>query len=218
MSNIKAVLFDFDGTIMDTNNIILKSWHHAFKEIAGKEVEEATLLATFGEPLELTIKNFFGGDEETVRKNISVYRNFHDDNFESEIDLFPGVYDMLFGLKKAGFKLALVTSRLGRTTYIGTEKFGIKEAFDVIVTADDCSRHKPDPEPVNIALERLGVTAENAVMIGDTRLDMGCAKNAGVTAILVGWSMALAGGKDTDAGYDYILKKPEDILELLNDI
>lgn len=218
MSNIKAVLFDFDGTIMDTNNIILKSWHHAFKEIAGKEVEEATLLATFGEPLELTIKNFFGGDEETVRKNISVYRNFHDDNFESEIDLFPGVYDMLFGLKKAGFKLALVTSRLGRTTYIGTEKFGIKEAFDVIVTADDCSRHKPDPEPVNIALERLGVTAENAVMIGDTRLDMGCAKNAGVTAVLVGWSIALAGGKNSDAEYDYILKKPEDILELLNDI
>ncbi|MCI8284698.1 MAG: HAD-IA family hydrolase [Firmicutes bacterium] len=218
MSNIKAVLFDFDGTIMDTNNIILKSWHHAFKEIAGKEVEEAALLATFGEPLELTIRNFFGGDDETVRKNISIYRSFHDDNFEREINLFPGVYDMLYNLKKANFKLALVTSRLGRTTYIGTEKFGIKEAFDIIVTADDCSKHKPDPEPINIALRRLGVSAENAVMIGDTRLDMGCARNAGVTAVLVGWSMALAGGENPDAEYDYILKKPDDILDFLNNI
>ncbi len=68
MKKIDTVLLDFDGTIMDTNEMIIKSWQHTFQQLRGETVEESVLLATFGEPLKMTMHNFFGGDQEEVEK------------------------------------------------------------------------------------------------------------------------------------------------------
>ncbi len=213
MGKIEAVLFDFDGTIMDTNDIILRSWRHLFKEIRGEDPDESMLLATFGEPLELTMRNFFGDDEAALKRNIAVYRNFQEESFEKDIKLFPGIYDVLIKLRGMGYRTALVTSRLSHTTRIGIEKFKLNMLFDTVVTADDCRSHKPDPEPVNIALERLGLLPEQAVMVGDTRVDIECAYRAGVGSVLVGWSAAMSGRTEACEGArpDYIIETPEDI-------
>ena len=126
--------------------------------------------------------------------------------------------ELLIEVKARGYKTALVTSRLGFTTEQGLKKYGIDKCFDVIVTADDTTRHKPDPEPVNIALGKLGSTAEEAVMLGDTMFDIFCAKNAGVKSVLVSWSMALGGRTIEDMGNeapDYIIEKPEELFEII---
>ena len=219
MNNIDTILFDFDGTIMDTNDMIIKSWQHTFRTLRGEEAEESVLLATFGEPLKVTMYNFFGGDADEVEKNVEIYRSYQKERYLDLIQLFPGVYAMLEQLKKADFRMALVTSRLKPTTYQGLDKFGIEKFFDVIITADDVTRHKPDPQPVDIALERLGASKEQAVMIGDTKQDILCAKNAGVLAVLVNWSAAIP--KGTAAGEyvpDYCLETPGQMIDLVSAI
>ena len=219
MRKIGTVLFDFDGTVMDTNDVILKSWQHAFRQILGKTADEGRLLKTFGEPLKMTMKNFFGGDEEQVERNVEIYRSYQRDHYLDLISLFPGVREMLEEVKSAGFKTALVTSRLKPTTYDGLRKFGIEAFFDCIITADDVTKHKPDPQPVFRALEALGSAAGSALMLGDTRQDILAAKNAGVASVLVEWSMALP--KETAVGElepSYFLGSPRELINLISTI
>ena len=219
MQKIDTVLFDFDGTVMDTNDVILKSWQHAFRQILGKTADEARLLKTFGEPLKMTMKNFFGGDEEQVERNVEIYRSYQRDHYLDLISLFPGVREMLEEVKSAGFKTALVTSRLKPTTYDGLRKFGIEAFFDCIITADDVTKHKPDPQPVFRALEALGSAAGSALMLGDTRQDILAAKNAGVASVLVEWSMALP--KETAVGElepSYFPGSPRELINLISTI
>lgn len=216
IGNIDTVLFDFDGTVMNTNDVILKSWQHTFRTLRGREEDPEVLLKTFGEPLETTMKKFF--PEIPVEESIKVYRSFHYDNFGDLISVFPGMDDLIAEVKRRGYKLGLVTSRLYNTTMQGLEKYGLKEYFDAIVTANDTTKHKPDPEPVNITLEKLGAKPENSIMLGDTLFDLLCAKNAGVRSVLVSWSLALSGKTKEDLGDaapDYILEKPEDLLEII---
>lgn len=219
MKKVNTVMFDFDGTIMDTNDIILNSWNHTFNVLRGHGADRELMLEHFGEPLELSMKKFFDAEGDKVKEYIDIYRSYQTENFVNDIKLFPGVPEMLESLKNAGYTLALVTSRLKHTTMQGVEKFGLDRYFDVVITADDCTKHKPDPEPINITLEKLGKKADEAVMVGDTVMDLGCAKNAGVISVLVGWSMALPPEKLTENDApDYILKDASDMLPFLEGI
>ena len=126
---------------------------------------------------------------------------------------------MVAKVKEMGYKTGLATSRVQKTTMQGLEKFDIKKYFDVIVTVEDVTKHKPDPESVLVTLDKLGSKPENTVMMGDTRFDILCARNAGVTSILVGWSEALAGKKIEDfapgEAPDYIIQKPEELFDII---
>ena len=98
----------------------------------------------------------------------------------------------------------------------GLEKYDLKDYFDVVVTAEDTKKHKPDPEPVNIALAKLDSRPEHSLMLGDTMFDILCAKNAGVTSVLVGWSLALKSGDDFgEDAPDHVIRKAAELLELL---
>ena len=189
MQKIDTVIFDFDGTVMDTNNVILNSWQHTFRTLENREEKPETIIKTFGEPLELTMKNFF--PDVPVEESIAIYRSYHYDNFGKLISVFPGMKELIRELKDKNYKLGLVTSRLRKTTMQGLEAYDLLPYFEVIVTADDTTKHKPDPEPLNIALEKLGAAPENSVMVGDTMFDILCARNAGVKSVLVSWSMAV---------------------------
>lgn len=216
MSKINTVLFDFDGTIMDTNDVILMSWQHTFKTLENREEKVEILTKTFGEPLDITIQRFF--PDVPVEESIEIYRSFQRDNFKGLITLFPGMKELLEGLKAQGYKLGLVTSRLYRTTIEGLEKYGLREFFDAIVTPEDTDKHKPDPEPVLIALEKLDSAPEQTVMLGDTLFDILCARNADVKSVLVAWSLALAGKTKEDLGEDapdYIIETPEALYGIL---
>lgn len=216
MKKIDTVLFDFDGTLMDTNDVIIKSWDHTFRSLGKKEKEPEELMKTFGEPLEITLARFF--PDVAVEESIEIYRGYQRDNFLRLIDLFPGIMEMLQELKEKKYKMALVTSRLQATTIAGVEKFGLQEFFDVIITADDTAKHKPDPEPILITLDKLNSKPENAIMLGDTLFDIKCARNAKVESVLVSWSAALSGmtkeSMGTDAP-DWIIDKPMELLDII---
>ena len=119
-----------------------------------------------------------------------IYKSYQQDRFAKEVSLFPGVKEMLARLEKEGYKLGLTTSRIKETTLRALDLLGIKQYFGCIITADDCTEHKPDPMPALMTLEGLGESGnvDRAVMIGDTINDMGCARNAGVRYVMVGWS------------------------------
>lgn len=214
MAKINTVLFDFDGTIMDTNNVILQSWQHTFRTVEGKERPEEDIFGTFGEPLYITMEKVL--PQIPVEEGVQIYRSFHYDNFTELIEVFPGILELLAELKARGFKTGIVTSRLRQTTEIGLKKYDMAQYFDTIVTCDDTDKHKPDPEPVNIALERLGSKPEEAVMIGDSMFDILCAKGAGVKSAMVSWALAISEEDKTgENAPDYIIEKAEDVLKIL---
>ncbi len=198
---IDTLIFDFDGTLMDTNGVILRSWQHTYRTLTGHEGDEEYILRTFGEPLELSLKNAFA------------------DHFSAMISLFPGVSEMLKEAKSRGYKMGIATSRVAETLYEGLQKYDLTDLFDEIVTVEEVSSHKPDPECIFKVLEKLGSKPENAVMVGDSRLDMMCAKNAGVKAVLVAWSLSLKGmalGDFPEAeAPDGIIRTPMELFDIL---
>ncbi len=189
MTKINTVLFDFDGTLMDTNNVIINSWQHTFRTLEGRETTVEDIVKTLGEPLFLTMQKFF--PKVDTEEAIGIYRSYHYENFGDMITLFPNGREILEDLKGKGYKIGLVTSRLKGTTYQGLEHYNILDYFDVVVTMDDTTKHKPDPEPIEIALNKLNSKAEETIMIGDTKFDILCAKNAGVKSALVNWSLSI---------------------------
>lgn len=215
MNKINTILFDFDGTVMNTNELILCSWQHTFKTITGKEGDVEAINRTLGETLAKSMGEFF--PEFPLEEGIEIYRGYQTGKFADAISPFPGMIELIKGLKAKGYKIAVVTSRLRPTTMEGLEKYGLDKMFDVIVTMEDCSKHKPDPEPALIALEKLGSKQEETMMIGDSKYDIGCANNAGVTSVLVGWAVSIY-DKDKEGVFkpDYTIEKAEEILEILN--
>ena len=212
-----TVLFDFDGTIMDTNEVIIQSWQETFRTLAGREEDRDVLLKTFGEPLEYTMRNFF--PEVPVEKGLEIYRGYQRDNFLNDIQLFPGIRDLLDELSARQIKMALVTSRLKHTTMQAIDKFDMEKYFGYVVTADDVTRHKPDPQSALIALDRIGSQPDQTIMIGDTLFDILCARNAGCTSVLVSWSLSLADkikdGFAPEEEPDRIIDDPAQILQML---
>ena len=209
-----SILIDFDGTLANTNGLVIGSWKHTFRQLQGIEQSDEFIKKTFGEPLGVSMQKFF--PDVPVEEAINVYRGYQKDVFENLIEPFDGMVELVKELKAKGYKTAVTTSRMAPSTLAGLRKFGLVEDFDVIVTADDTTKHKPDPEPVLITLEKLGVKPEEALMIGDSMFDIKCAHNAGVEAVLVGWAEAVSeedlNGPDKP---EYFMEKPEDLFEIL---
>ena len=211
---INTILFDFDGTVANTNGLIINSWQYVYRELTGKETEEAAIKATFGEPLGVSMERAF--PDTPVDKAIDIYRTHQKDIYEEMISPFPGMTELMKLLCEKGFQVAVVTSRMRSSTMIGLRKFGVLDYIDCIVTCEDTDKHKPSPEPVLIALDRLGAAPEQALMVGDSMFDIKCAHNAGVKAALVSWAEAVS--EEDRTGPDapeYFIEKPEDLLRIL---
>ena len=126
-------------------------------------------------------------------------------------------------------KTGIATSRLRESTLIGMEVMDLVGHIDAVVTVDDTTKHKPDPEPANICLERLGSRPEESIMLGDSAFDMGCGKNAGMTTVMVGWSEAAKGAMESVAKKqisraseeidvfkpDFIIEEPEGLWKVI---
>lgn len=212
-NNIKAVLFDFDGTIMDTNEVIINSWQHTFRSLKGKEADVNMLLGTFGEPLEISIDKML--PEFSRDDAMRIYREYQYCNFKGLISLFPGVVEVLRELKGKDIKTAIVTSRLRRTTMEGIEKFDLHDFFDTVVTMEDTKKHKPDAEPAFEALRRLDIEAERAIMVGDSKFDIMCARNAGVKSVLVDWSVAAQAESGIENKADFKIRSLKELLNFV---
>lgn len=210
---IDTLIFDFDGTLMDTNNVIVQSWQQVYRKYTGHDGDTDYILSTFGEPLEESLENAF--PDVPLEETVNTYRTWHGEHYWDMIELFPGITEMLKEAKARGYRLAIATSRLKETLFLGLDKYNLTDLFDTIVTVEEVANHKPEPDCILKVLEELDVPPEKAAMVGDSRLDMMCAHNAGVKAILVGWSVTVT---ERDFSGTPALEKPDSIIETAMDI
>jgi len=213
----KAVLFDYDGTLMDTNRIICESWQYMFREVLGHEVPVEKFIGTFGKPLEPALDEVMKslGIMDKDPKDLAVlYRRFQAEN-PKLIQPFPGIKEMLFDLYNKGIKLGIVTSRGVDSLKKGLDGFGILSCFDGIVGAEDTDIHKPNPEPAILCCKKMNIRPEDSLMVGDSVFDLQCGHNAGTDACFVRWSFCT---KEDDAvklaAPEYIISAPEELTEL----
>lgn len=209
---IDTVIFDFDGTLADTNLIIINSFKHIYNVFQNKECDEDYILSTFGEPLALTLsRDFSKFDFEDV---IATYREYQKDRFLDEISLYETVEETLEYLKNKDIKMGIATSRLKNSTMLALENFKIDKYFDVVISADDVEKHKPDKEPLMKAIQGLESSPERTLYVGDSKFDMECALNANATPALAGWQQGSAEIKEK-YNIKHVLEKMWDLTKIV---
>lgn len=181
-----AVLFDLDGTLIDSIELILKSARHAFEASGRESPPDEEWLAGVGTPLVAMFRPYVATDAD-VDALILKYREYQLQHHDRLTRCYDCVVDTVEALHAAGHPLAIVTSKTAAMAKRGLDHVGLGAYFDVIVGCDVSQRHKPDPEPVQIALERLGYTPREAVFVGDSVHDMAAGNAAGVTTIAALW-------------------------------
>jgi len=180
----------------------------------GRECRDEEVVGSFGEVLDDTLIERFPGED--VNKLIQIYRDCQKDFYYDDIKIYPGMKELILGLKERGIMTAIVTSRAASSTIIGLEKFGMQDAFDAIITCDDTDAHKPSPVPCQLALEKLGVKPEEAIMVGDSKNDIKCAHNAGVKAVLVNWTICLpTNDREGENKADWEIDNAEEIYDII---
>jgi pyrophosphatase PpaX len=180
-----AVLFDLDGTLIDSGPIILASMHHAVRTVLGREIASEELAATVGG--QGLVAQMHALDPDRVDDLVEAYR-LHNDPLHETLEAFDDVLALLPRLRDEGRKLGIVTAKRHRTVALAFDRFPqLDEHIDVVIAFEDTERHKPDPDPVLEALRRLDADAADAAYVGDSPFDVRAAKAAGVFAVAVGW-------------------------------
>ena len=181
-----AALFDFDGTLVDTTDLIYQSMRHATGEVLGREISRDVLMANVGQPLPRQMELLSAEHAEAL---LDSYRLHNEENHDALIREFPGVEESLARLKAAGVRVGVVTSKRRFSVDMALKSFpGLGEVVDAWVTMEDTTEHKPRPEPLLKGLEMLGnVPREQAAYVGDSPFDVTAAKAAGVESVAVSW-------------------------------
>ncbi|MFB0847043.1 pyrophosphatase PpaX [Paenibacillus oleatilyticus] len=184
---IQTVLFDLDGTIVDTNELIIQSFLHTFEGITAEPVTREHIVPNMGRPL-IEQMVFFSGREQ-VDDLVQKYRAFNIAHHDELVREFPYVRETVAKLHAAGVKLGVVTSKIRQTTEMGLKLTGLYDYFDTIVTVDDVGKAKPDPEGIHKAVRELAGDLSSALMVGDSHYDIEAAHNAGIPSVAVAWSL-----------------------------
>ena len=206
-----VVLFDLDGTVVDSGGIILASMRHATRTVLGREFSDEALMAAVGGPgLEQQMRAF--GGERHLDELIRVYRE-HNEPLHEQLLPCAGMDDVLVRLKDEGRRLGIVSAKRKRTVELAFASVAIGHLFDVVVGGDEAERQKPEPDLLLLALDRLGAAPATAVYVGDSPFDMQAARSAGMHAVGVTWGGIH--GREALAGADVVVDSPEELLAAL---
>lgn len=181
-----AVLFDLDGTLLDSIELILASYRHTLARHGLPPPDDAVVLESLGTPLEVGLSRW-AADPSALASMIETYTAHNLAMHDAMVRPYPGMCELVRDLRATGHKLALVTSKRRPGTERGLAALGLEGAFDVLVCAGDTARAKPHPDPVHRALEQLGVPHARAVFVGDSTHDMEAGRAAGVRTAAVLW-------------------------------
>jgi pyrophosphatase PpaX len=205
-----VVLFDLDGTVIDSGAIILASMRHAAETVVGGSWADHELMKTVGGPgLEAQMVAL---DPGRVDELVRVYRE-HNEPLHATLECCAGMDDALATLRDRGHRLGIVTAKRRLTVDLAFARLPIEQLFETVVGGDETEHHKPHPEPLLLALERLGASPADAAYVGDSPFDMQAAKAAGLYAIGVSWGRIHTADKLADA--DVIVDDPQELLDLV---
>jgi pyrophosphatase PpaX len=184
VARFPVVLFDLDGTVIDSGAIILASMRHATREVLGIEAEDAQLLAAVGGPgLEAQMAAFA---PDRVDELVRVYRA-HNEPLHEQLQPCEGMEDVILRLHEDGVRIGIVTAKRRSTADLAFERLGVGHLFEVVVGGDETEKHKPDPEPLLEAARRLGVDPMDCAYVGDSPFDIRAAKAARMYSVAVTW-------------------------------
>jgi pyrophosphatase PpaX len=202
-----VVLFDLDGTLVDSGGVILASFHHATETVLQRRFPDEQIMAHVGgSNLEAQMARL---DPDNVDELVRVYRAHNDPSY-SELGCFEGVVEVLAQLKDEGRRLGVVSAKRRPTVERVFEGADIGKYFDVVVGSDATERHKPHPDPLLYALKELDAAPEDAAYVGDSPFDMAAARAAKVFAVGVAW-----GGIHRVEDGDVLVESPEELLGVL---
>jgi pyrophosphatase PpaX len=183
---LRAVLFDLDGTLIDSIGLIVDAMHHAFEAFDGEVPDDSAWMSGIGTPLYKQLARYARSPDEleVLRERYRAYQVIHHDNVIKE---YVGTTEVLANLHARGLVMGIVTSKGDELARRGIELTGLAKYLPVVIGADSVTKHKPEPEPVLLALERLGVGAHEALMIGDSPHDISSGNAAGVRTVGALW-------------------------------
>lgn len=207
---ITTLLFDFDGTLADTNNLILSSFQHVLDTHFPGRYQREDLLPFIGPTLYDTFSKVA---PENTQQLIDEYRAWNMANHDHYVTEFEGVTDTLRKLYDLGLKMAVVSTKRRDMVQMGIDLLGIAPYFETVIGLDDVTNAKPDPEPLQLAMKRLKSSAEESLMIGDNYHDILGGKNAGVRTAGVAWALK---GEEYLQTFepDYMLRHMSDLLKV----
>ncbi len=216
MSVYKAVIFDFDGTVADTGEGILRSLQYSFSAM-GREVPDMSDLKRFiGPPVYYSYTHFYGVSEDEVELYIKKYRERYKEKGIYECSLYDGMKELILSLKSRGVKTGIASSKPEHLIYSVADFLGVTDLFDAVAgVKSDNSRHSTKKDIILEAMEKFEETdREKVLMVGDRCFDIEGARAAGVKSCGALWGY---GNKEEFLEYkaDFIVEKPLDVLKLL---
>ncbi|MTK13526.1 MAG: pyrophosphatase PpaX [Clostridiaceae bacterium] len=211
---IKAILFDLDGTLINTNELIIQSFKYAFNKLFNRDLPREEIVKTFGEPLRDSMAKY---DADKADLMVSTFRVYNEGNHDDIATIFEGVKEGIESLSNAGIKLGVVTSKRRPMAERGLKLINIYDYMDVIVTPEDTKNHKPLGDPALKACELLGVLPQETIMVGDSHNDILCGRNAGCRTCLVKYT-ALSLEELMEYNPDYVIDSIEDLEKIYKDL
>ena len=182
---MRALIFDLDGTLTDSIGLILKTFRETLGALGVPARSDAELLSQVGRPLHIQMKDI---DAERSQELFETYQRLYQEHHDEMPREFNGIKEVVAELKERGYRMAVVTSKRSSGTIRDLEYSGLQPYFDVVISAEDTEKNKPDPEPVLKAMSRLAARSDEATYIGDSPFDIRCAHGAGISAGAVEWS------------------------------
>ena len=207
-----VVLFDLDGTIVDSGWMILASFRHATQTVLGREIPDEQLMARVGAGH--LVEQMADFDPEKAEELAHAYREFYSP-LHSELKAFPGMLELLRTLDGEGRKLGVVSAKRGDVVQLAFDALGFGDVMDVVVGSDEAPRGKPHPDQILVALERLGAHPDDTAFVGDAPFDIAAAKAAGVHAIGVTWGGIHARERMEAEGPDAVVDTAEELYVVL---
>ena len=208
---ITTLLFDLDGTLIDTNELIIASFLHTFDHYYPGQYSREDVYQFIGPSLAQTFGSL---DPHRKDEMIEFCREHNHSHHDLLVREYEGVYETIDLLKKSGYKVGIVTTKMRKAVEMGLIKTQLDKFFDVVVTLDDVQMPKPDPEPIELALKLIGSTPSETIMVGDNSHDILAGKNAGTKTAGVAWTIK---GREFLEQFnpDYMLENMRDLLTIL---
>ncbi|OZM56544.1 pyrophosphatase PpaX [Lottiidibacillus patelloidae] len=208
---IDTLLFDLDGTLIDTNDLIISSFLHTLDKYKPNEYSREDVLQFIGPPLYDSFESVL---PEKAEEMCQTYRTFNLAKHDELVTEFEGIYELVERLHKEGYKLGIVTTKVRVPVTMGLKLTKLEQFFDCVITLDDVEHPKPHPEPIEKALAELGSKPEKTIMVGDNYHDIEAGQNAGTKTAGVSWAVK---GKEFLQKYnpDFMLDHPSDLLDIL---
>lgn len=213
MRNFDGFIFDVDGTLTSTNELIFSSFNHVTQKYLNKKVSNEEIIAMFGPTEDVILKEWMKENYHHARKD---YFDFYSSQHQLMADIYPGMLEILQLIKSKRIPISIYTGKGKDSAEITLKEIGVYHLFDMVVTGDDVKEYKPSREGIDVFIEAFKLDRNKVLMIGDAPADVIAAHSAGVKAASVLWD-SYAKDKVLQMNSDYLFETVSDFKKFLED-